>query len=379
MMPDKTTTATYLNVQVLRGIAALLVVAHHVFILLKERGIDITHDWVSGAAGVDIFFPISGFVMVLTTYSGWGVVGGNRHFFLKRLIRIAPLYWLLTTVKLLLLFSFPALALRGTVEVWHSVASYLFLPAANVADGHSHPILPTGWTLNLEMFFYALFGLTLIAGKNPLRWMVPILLGVGFVGALHLDLWKPIQFYANPITIEFALGMIIGWLAIQGFRLSLLASCGVLLVSSCALVGAEYIPGFSPNWRLCAWGVPGALMLLAMISLEGRLNRLPFYRTACLAGDASYSIYLSHGFILPGVGIVCHRLGYTGLYASIAVIAACLVLSVVCGVWIHRRLEIPLNRFFRAHFLPDAKVSGTRGFPLPREQLVTSPKAKVAP
>jgi exopolysaccharide production protein ExoZ len=79
------------TIQALRALAALLVLARHVLPWFPE--------W--GSAGVDIFFPISGFVMVLTTYEIRSDPKNARRFALRRLIRIVPLYWMATIALLI--------------------------------------------------------------------------------------------------------------------------------------------------------------------------------------------------------------------------------------------------------------------------------------
>lgn len=358
-MPINSSPLTLYNIQILRGIAALFVVAHHVFILVNERGMTLASewDWVGGAAGVDIFFPISGFLMVWTTQQGWGRRGGNRLFLLKRVLRIAPLYWILTSAKVAALLVVPALALRGGLEPWHTAASYLFLPAVNASAGHDHPVLPLGWTLNLEMFFYVLFALTLAVGKNPLRWLTPILVLIGGLGALGLAPWPPLRFYFDPIVLEFVFGMLVGALVIRRMLLPVAPACFIVVLSSIVMIAAEYIPGFSPGWRTYIWGIPGALILWSLISLEGRFTRLPGYSTALAVGDASYAIYLSHGFVLTVVGLVCARMGYTGLGPSIAVVAVCLAISIGLGLWLHRFVERPLGRYLKRYLPASRKIA----------------------
>ena len=293
--------------------------------------------------------------MVLSTHASWGKPERNRDFILKRLVRIAPLYWVLTTLKIALLMAFPIHALRGELEPWHTAASYLFLPAANGSTGQVTPVLPMGWTLNLEMFFYALFAVALVSTRRPLHWIVPSLVGLGTLGILAPELWYPVRYYIDPILIEFAFGMMIGRLVLSGFKIPPAAAGALALLSVVAIGSAEYLPGFAPHWRIYVWGVPGALLLLAMISLEGRFDRLPFHRFGLLLGDASYAIYLSHGFVLTAVGVLCQRAGFTGLPATFGVLAACLVLTVVVGVFIHRWVEAPMSRWLNAHLFPHRK------------------------
>ena len=73
-----------------------------------------------------------------------------------RIVRIVPLYWFLTTAKLILVFLFADLALRSSLDFDYVAGSYLFFPVVDGA-GHFRPLLPVGWTLTYEFLFYFLF------------------------------------------------------------------------------------------------------------------------------------------------------------------------------------------------------------------------------
>jgi exopolysaccharide production protein ExoZ len=95
--------ANFLTIQALRAVAALLVVLLRAFETWGERvdpaapGVS----WDNGAAGVDIFFISSGFVMVISSRRLADRRGGWLVFLRHRVVRIVPLYWLLTTAKIL--------------------------------------------------------------------------------------------------------------------------------------------------------------------------------------------------------------------------------------------------------------------------------------
>ncbi len=149
------------NIQLLRALAALSVVITHT---LHETG---AHEQTLNLGfGVDVFFVISGFIMAQTSLREFGMAGAPLRFFLRRLARVAPIYWLLTTLMLAGSLIAPSLLNVPTGGLGHIVASYLFIPDARGA-GEMRPVLALGWTLNYEMFFYALFSLALLA---PARW-----------------------------------------------------------------------------------------------------------------------------------------------------------------------------------------------------------------
>ena len=325
-------------VQVLRAVAALMVVAHHATILLEERMRAPNSIWLGGTAGVDLFFVISGFVMMLTSARmGRGVRAGGR-FFVRRLERVAPLYWIVTTVKLVTMLLIPALAIHVLGTVWHVVASYLFVPSLG-PTGTMEPLVVVGWTLNLEMMFYVLVALALLF-RAPVVAVVGAALvaltGLGFVSRLPSAV---LHTWASPIVLEFCFGMLLAK-AMRAGRLpgrwgsGVLLGAGwfVLLATPWAMVSA---------WRALVWGIPAAAVLAGALGLERTLGpRAP--RWALEMGNASYSIYLSHGFVLPLVGVLLLRAELHAAVLKSAAIALSLLLSALVGELVYRAVELPM-------------------------------------
>ena len=193
------------SIQHLRAVAALLVLLYHVLIHWLPQ-YQTHYEFLSG--GVDIFFVISGFVM-------WGVTAGRRggswSFFSKRLKRIVPLYWILTTVMLAMMLARPSVLMTSRFDVVHVVTSYLFIPWRHPVKGSFEPLLTPGWTLNLEMMFYVIFAVILLA---PMRFRLPAVLGA-LAGLVVLGLiphagTSQFDFYTDPIILEFAMGVCLG-------------------------------------------------------------------------------------------------------------------------------------------------------------------------
>jgi exopolysaccharide production protein ExoZ len=116
--------------------------------------------------------------MVVTT---WSRPPGPRLFFVRRLIRIAPTYWLYTTILALLVIADPTfLGLRVTAA--HYLNSILFIPHVSPLDGSVSPVLQPGWTLNYEMFFYCVFAAALLIAA-PMRAATVTMLLLGLVAA----------------------------------------------------------------------------------------------------------------------------------------------------------------------------------------------------
>ncbi len=325
-------------VQVLRAVAALMVVAHHATILLEERMREPNSIWLGGTAGVDLFFVISGFVMMLTSARlGRGVRAGLR-FFGRRLERVVPLYWIVTTVKLVTMLMIPALAIHVVGTAWHVVASYLFLPSLG-PTGTMEPLVVVGWTLNLEMLFYVLVALALLL-RAPVVAVVGAALvaltAISFVSDLPSAL---LHTWASPIVLEFLFGMLLAKAARAGrlpgrWGSALLLGAGwlVLLATPWAMVSV---------WRALLWGVPATAVLAGALGLEQTLGpRAP--RWALELGDASYSVYLSHGFVLPLVGLLLLPAKLHGVMLRSAVLATSLLLSALVGELVYRAVELPI-------------------------------------
>jgi len=150
------------NIQFLRAFAAINVVLFHILEIGPSYSVSVNYlgimrEW--GRNGVDIFFVISGFVMVYTQLtSGKSVI----QFIRSRIIRIVPIYWLLTTCLVVIFIVLPNLFREMELTTSRVYSSYLFISQINVGE---HPVLYPGWTLEWEMLFYFIFALV-IATKN---------------------------------------------------------------------------------------------------------------------------------------------------------------------------------------------------------------------
>ena len=297
--------STYFSsIQILRGWAALGIILLHVVEMLQQytgaEGMfcSLAPLWQTGAAGVDLFFIISGFVMVQSTWNRFQVPGSAQRFFIRRCIRIVPLYWFYSGCMLLLILL-PFTLKEQIFSLPYTLQSFLFIPALNPATGLDLPLLPQGWTLSYEMYFYLLFTLLLLF---PRKFFLPALAFV-FAGSVLSGMFiqSPgpiIKVLTSPLLLEFAAGC---WLASlvkhkdlpSGWALLLLAG-GVLLLalSSLITVGMEY--------RVIFWGIPALSITGAIVFLEK--NGFSFFPDLLLKmGNSSYSTYLSHIFILLAV------------------------------------------------------------------------------
>jgi peptidoglycan/LPS O-acetylase OafA/YrhL len=282
---------TLISIQYLRAFAALFVVYHHAWDQLpwfKTR-----FPFEMGATGVDLFFVISGFVMVFITDQK---VQTGRDFILARAKRIIPLYWFCTLCTAILLLCAPALFGKNAFTFPHLVLSLFFIPHPNPADPNAlSPLVKLGWTLNYEMFFYLMFAIGIwIFGKKRVLFTCLSLLSIVGVGlALGDRAPRIVRVYADSIVLEFVLGMIVAILYTRGcLKLGGRRGAFLLVIGFVGLaVGALYVS--IP--RLVSSGIPSAAILMGALAIESS-NQLALVRPLKLLGDASYSIYLWHLF-----------------------------------------------------------------------------------
>jgi peptidoglycan/LPS O-acetylase OafA/YrhL len=331
--------SNFVTIQALRAVAALLVVAYHAFDMWGAR-VNATAPsaaWTNGAAGVDIFFIISGFVMVVSSCRLATLPHAWWTFIQHRIVRIVPLYWLLTTAKLMLVFLFADLALRSNLDFDYVARSYLFFPLVDSA-GHFRPLLPVGWTLTYEFLFYLLFALALALRIDALRVLVPGLGLLVVIALFRTESWPAWTILFNTIVVEFIFGVMLAKLTLQGLRLPAGVAAGVVIAGFGLIL---VLPEGSENLRALTWGVPALAIVAGAVSLEGRIAAaIPRWLSAL--GDASYSIYLTHGFALPVLGLVVVFFHWTALPAEALTILACLVVGSAVGWVVYVVVERPI-------------------------------------
>lgn len=335
---------SFLTIQALRAVAALLVVLYHAFDMWGER-VDASAPgvgWNNGAAGVDIFFVISGFVMVVSSRRLVGQPGAWLTFLRHRIVRIVPLYWLLTTAKIVAVLLLPGLVMRTSLDPAFVAGSYLFLPVVDSA-GHFRPVIPVGWTLTYEFLFYLFFAAALAMRADVLRVVVP---GLGLIAVLALvrtEAWPDWTILFHTIVIEFVFGVVLGQWTLRGFRLPPPVAMALVAVGFVVILSLPLGP---ENMRVLTWGTPAFAVVAGAVSLEPLVARaLPRWLLAL--GDASYSIYLSHGFVLPALMLVIGKSLSPGLWAEALTILLCVLISSIAGWSLFIGVESPIMRALR--------------------------------
>lgn len=326
-----------------------MVVFHHLCGELADwsgmavlRGIDI------GASGVDMFFVLSGFIMVYSSADHFGRPGARQQFIVRRLIRIVPLYWSISVVLLIAALLRSDLASRD-LSISALFASFAFVPWPR-PSGDIAPLLRVGWTLNYEMFFYVVFAACIaLPRRTAIAATAGILVIVVACGPLFSSL--PLTFWSNQMILEFVFGMLIGVLRGEGFRISRKSAFVIFTAGAVGLAAAALAPDFILP-RILQWGGPAALMVAACALEDTEPLHGCVSRALKTLGDASYALYLIHPFMsVPRLLLQRNGSNFAPWEAWPLFYATTLfILSIAAAVAVHMLFDNPLTKFLRVAY-----------------------------
>ena len=349
------------SIQFLRAIAAILVAyAHSVTVQMRFSHSfqqDLFHLPGLGAAGVDIFFVISGFII---SYSAGRYKGGREGaaFLGHRFKRINPVYYLVT-VLLILLSLHPQLKDHSFLLTWTQIGKSIILLPVFDRTGFSGIILSQGWTLSFEWFFYLLFLATILSRtRHKERWLMIMISTLVTAGLfLHGGDYR-LHFISNPILLEFLLGVVIYWCY---SRISVpKTTARILLFSGIALyileIGTGYgyigdstrtVDGSLSLLRLFLWGIPAALLVSGCLFVEknGSGSFILNNKLIDLLGNSSYSLYLLHFIVFDLCVALYLRVGFF-MNPDLAIFVQ-LVLAITASALFYKWVEAPLLRRLR--------------------------------
>lgn len=328
------------GIEAARGVAATTVVLYHVgrHLAKQQPGPLQAGIFQFGHSGVDLFFVLSGFIILFVHYNDVGRPGQISHYIGRRFTRVMPTYWVALAMTILLHYFGQGVMPTADALFW----SISLLPS------HWPLLLDPAWTLRYEIVFYAIFALfiwRLSAGLLLLTvWMVFVGLTVaGLVDAGSLP--APLH---GAYDVEFVFGMVAAWL-LHRWRMPaprLLFVLGVVLFAGAALAeDAGWMDGYADVARI-AYGGPAALIVLGVAAAEQQhLIRVP--RGLQLLGSASYSIYLFQ-FVFIGIAWKLLLVSRLALRLPMPAVFVALALPGVCGgIAMSRLVEQPLLRAFR--------------------------------
>jgi exopolysaccharide production protein ExoZ len=328
------------SLQYLRAVAASMIVIYHI-------GFIFGGDWRPLAAGVDIFFVISGFIM-------WYITTGKRppsvkQFLVDRIIKVVPPYWIFTLVFVAAAMLAPTSIFRWALDVPEILKSLLFIPYFST-DGKLEPVLGVGWTLNFEIYFYAVFAIALcIHTKFRLAFILTFLTACAVMSVAKFEN-AVLLTYTSPLVLEFAGGVLIAaWLRSEG-RLPTSVAVLLIVAGLLAIATVSAADSHGAAFRLVRFGLPAIMIVLGCLAIEKNKKPEPIEWLRFL-GDASYSIYLTHIITIGAFKYVFSKLGLERWGSSLTqqtamyliALAGCMAVGVVC----HVILERPLHKWLR--------------------------------
>ena len=347
------------NVQVLRGFAALAVVVFHARDELNALGIATRLPaLVGGAFGVDVFFVVSGLVMVHSSAASFGAARSALPFLVRRLARIVPLYWAVTLVFAALDPADARGALGRRAFAGFLALSRLFVPYAAPANDDSFPVYPLGWTLDYEMAFYLCFALALALPRR--RAVAGLAAGFAALVALGQAVALPnwLAYLGASQILEFVAGLAIAELALSGRRLPGAAALGLALAGVAAMLAA--IPSFDGwwgGWRGVVWGVPAAAVVAGAALGPQDAAPGPVRRALERLGDASYAVYLVHYGLFLAIEAALRRSVDAARLPALPTMALLVGSAVAASLAVHRGFEVPVTRWLQRRVAPGAAPS----------------------
>jgi exopolysaccharide production protein ExoZ len=328
------------SLQALRAFAAILVMLYHTAKQYSRKdGSFLFGIFDLGYSGVDIFFVLSGFVISLSVFSKLNQPKSAVSFFLVRLARIYPAYWLLLFVPLSLLFFINADLLPNKTPF----LSYAWVDSFFLLFGHSQ-ITQITWTLSFEIYFYLLFTLFII-NKNFYK-LLFLILPIAFINIFYKLNWLGDvlnKYLLSPLIIEFFLGSLAALLVLKRKEIINSKNGMIIAISGVLLFSMSNVSNFKPELvrelRVLYFGLPAFLMVLGFAYSELLGGLRVSNNLIVKTGDASYALYLIHSPIVSFGNAYFMRLDEVA--SQIASISLCLII-ILTSLYIHKFIEWPI-------------------------------------
>jgi len=294
--------------------------------------------------GVDMFFVISGFLMVAITRNKPEGYSRAFKFLYGRIARIYPLYWIFTSAVFIVFLFRPGWVNSYQGNNVNVLSSFFLIPERTL------PMLIVAWTLIHEMYFYVMFFffLLFLKGRYFYFWISAWSILILTVN-LTCDRSVPfIKLISHPLSYEFIAGCILAkvyFLKDIRFKTKYLAAVSVT-VTILALIGS-YSYYFTtgeveiPSWyRLLIFGVPAFLVVSSMIYAEK--NGFMLHRSLLFVGNFSYSVYLSHVLTISALARIWAYFADDGIIDNILIIPLIFLATLYAGYLSYRFFEKPL-------------------------------------
>lgn len=316
---------------------------------------------------VDLFFFISGFIMVFTTK---GHITSRTvrfaDFLIKRLFRIFPVYYLCLGIFVVFVILYDKSFSLHEAPIKNIIKSFLLMPL-NPADKppfYGYSLIVPAWTITYEIYFYIIFSLTLFITSryrtlvcSSILVFIAITAQLYYNGNLTIDaqeLHLPsdaaivnISFIANPIIYDFIIGMFLGEFFISK-SYSKVSSTIDLIAPLCLCFGVTaFIAMFRYGYGL-TYGAIGAFFLLIAILHYDFTKRITYPRALVFIGNISYSLYISHVVVINIADRYSSALFVYTQSAGWRRYCVIIILSITVATVMHKLIEIPSTRAAKA-------------------------------
>lgn len=325
------------NLQELRGMAALLIVMSHISFFEKLIGPSF------GGYGVAIFFLLSGFLVAYSTQVG------NMFFLIKRSIRILPVYYLMTFLTYILVMIKPSLFNTTTANPIYLIKSLLFVPYVN-PNGIVRPILDVAWALLPEVWLYLLYWIVMkVSHKYRNEIVLTILILVFLIGEIFVSS-NPIYNQYRFSCLTFAIGILIYliWLPRNTVKIMVMKSkrkwmlCGLFFW----FAGVAYNCLIQSGIGIISLLLPVLVFVCYLIN-DGALCNSKMIMSI---GTFSYSLYLSHEFVVKGFSRLLFSLDEITMKNFLLSII-CILIALIVGFIVNYFFEKPATNFLTKIFI----------------------------
>ena len=298
------------QIQWLRAIAAILVVITH--FTGKAYSVKLLdHEFSSGAIGVDIFFIISGFIMMYVSYLKKQY---PIKFILNRFIRILPVHYFFLFI-LIIIFLIKPDVINSSVSKTYVWESFLLVPALRNDAEYLNPVI---WTLCYEMMFYLIFCVSLNL-KNLTTSAIAttlVISAIVFSGFFYKGDNIYISAATDSISLEFCYGMLLYVFYKKGFL-----TFHWLLPLMLSIILYFVLKQFD-FYRFIKLGIPSALIFISFLNMKN--SKITFLN---FLGKISYEIYICHIMVISASYLILFRLGVFNIFAYATLTSVLILIS----------------------------------------------------
>ncbi|MDG5787883.1 acyltransferase [Evansella sp. AB-P1] len=321
-----------------RGVAIILIVIGHLNLLFFNQ---FSYNWFGmgrweRTGGVDYFFLITGFMIYYVYHKDLGVKGKAKEFFIKRMIKIYPLYWIFTIITLLLMVTIPMWYNNYSFEVL--LKSLLLLPTDPI-------IIPEAWSLPHIMFFYIMFGCLLFSPKIIKPFIAIWAIATIFIGLNII----PSQgyFLFSFSSLEVFIGMLLCYVVLH-FKLKYSTFMIVIGIIGFVIGWLNNVYGFIPVPEPFIFALFSMFILVGLAVKDEKERKIP--KVLSFLGDASYSIYISHSVFLQLYTYVFYELNLIYLFGYFLSMCIILIFTITSSSIVYIFMEKPISKKLKKLF-----------------------------